>query len=340
MPKITPTFEASRSAMARGLRNGIACGTTELHVLRPRESLNTRFLFYLTHSRRFLAEGTGAMQGVAGQKRVPEFVLAEHQIDVPSLKEQKRIADFLDRETARIDTLISQKRRLIQLSEERLRASITGSTELPDAPRAPLGRFIARIDQGYSPVCDADPASDGWGVLKLSAVHKGQFRPHENKAMRREEAVHEEYRLSARDVLVSRANTPELVGDVCLVSNDPGRVLLPDLIYRIQLRTGLDPRFLVYVMLSAEARRFIESVARGSSQSMVKLRGEDLRSLVIPLPSHREQQRIADHLDSLTSWRDRLVRLVENQIGVLGEHRQALITAAVTAQLDLSDEAA
>jgi type I restriction enzyme S subunit len=259
---------------------------------------------------------------------------------LPPTEDQERIADVLDRETARIDGLISQKRRLIELADERIGSAISALTGVPLAPRVSLGRFVARIDQGYSPVCDAEPADIGWGVLKLSAVHKGRFRPSENKAMRLGEPIRTEYRLKADDVLVTRANTPELVGDACLVPSDPGLVLLPDLIYRIRLRDGLEPRFLVYALLSAHTRGVIERTARGSSQSMVKLRADDLLSLLVPLPSRAEQRKVADDLDDLLAWKVKIAELVTKQIGTLQEHHQALITAAVTGQIDVPGAAA
>jgi type I restriction enzyme S subunit len=248
---------------------------------------------------------------------------------------------FLDRETARIDGLISRKRELRRLIEERLRVAISAMTSLPATARSPLGRYVASIDQGASPVCDAGPAGDTeWGVLKLSAVHRGIFRPGENKAMRPDEPIRREYLLATGDVLVTRANTPDLVGDCCVVKKDTGRILLPDLIFPIRLRSGLEPRFLVYVLLSDPVRGLIESVARGSSQSMVKLRGEDLTALPIPVPGENVQRHIADQLDSLASWTERVTIVLDKQVTALREHRQALITAAVTGQIEVTGKVA
>lgn len=71
--KITPCFENGKGALAKDLTNGIAFGTTELHVLRARENIDPVFLFYLTISNAFRDMGEAHMYGAGGQKRVPEL---------------------------------------------------------------------------------------------------------------------------------------------------------------------------------------------------------------------------------------------------------------------------
>src|SRR5581483_10117029 len=85
VPKITPTFEADRAAMASGLRNRVGCGTTELHVLRALSGTLPRFLYYLVRSRPFLGFGAAEMQGVAGQKRVPDEYIRDAKVALPPL---------------------------------------------------------------------------------------------------------------------------------------------------------------------------------------------------------------------------------------------------------------
>lgn len=77
--KITPCFENGKGALAKGLKNGIAFGTTELHVLRVRENLDPSFLFYLTISEAFRDMGEAHMYGAGGQKRVPELFIKDLQ---------------------------------------------------------------------------------------------------------------------------------------------------------------------------------------------------------------------------------------------------------------------
>lgn len=106
LAKITPCFENGKGALAAGLTNGVAFGTTELHVLRANPELDRGYLFYLTIARPFRKLGEAEMFGAGGQKRVPESFIKDFRTPLPPLGEQRTIAAFLDRETARIDALI------------------------------------------------------------------------------------------------------------------------------------------------------------------------------------------------------------------------------------------
>ncbi len=99
--KITPCFENGKGAIAENLRNGIGFGTTELHVLRSGSELDRRFLFYLTASFAFRQPGEAWMYGAGGQKRVPDDFVLNFRSGFPPQPEQRAIAEFLDRETAR-----------------------------------------------------------------------------------------------------------------------------------------------------------------------------------------------------------------------------------------------
>ena len=94
--KITPCFENGKGSLAGGLVNGIAFGTTELHVMRCRPELDKRFAFYLTLTDSFRRLGEAEMYGAGGQKRVPESFITNLKHPIPPLPEQRAIAAFLD----------------------------------------------------------------------------------------------------------------------------------------------------------------------------------------------------------------------------------------------------
>lgn len=135
--KITPCFENGKGALASSLTNGVAFGTTELHVLRPRTTVASRFLFYLTISDPFRKLGEAEMYGAGGQKRVPTEFVQDFRLPLPPIDEQAAIADYLDRETARIDTLAATVLRAIEgLSEYRtalITAAVTGQIDVTEA---------------------------------------------------------------------------------------------------------------------------------------------------------------------------------------------------------------
>jgi restriction endonuclease S subunit len=101
--KITPCFENGKGAIARGLKNGIAFGTTELHVMRSGESILPDYLFHLTMSHPFMCIGESEMYGAGGQKRVPETFLKDFRIGLPPLNEQRAIVDRIHKINRMLD---------------------------------------------------------------------------------------------------------------------------------------------------------------------------------------------------------------------------------------------
>ena len=202
-------------------------------------------------------------------------------------------------------------------------------------------RSIDRIEQGWSPVAEERLAGlDEWAVIKLSAVNKGTFVPDEHKALPADVAPDTRYEIHEGDFLLTRANTPDLVADVCIARGVRPKLMLCDLVYRLQLRSDrVSPTFLAYWLLSRVGRYQIEVDARGSSQSMVKVSQGHIRAWKLVLPPYDEQRAIAAFLDRETARCDALTAKVHNAIDRLKELRTALISAAVTGKIDVREEA-
>jgi type I restriction enzyme S subunit len=276
---------------------------------------------------------------------------------LPPEEEQRAIAAFLERETARIDGLLAKKERLIEVLQEKRAALITRAVTKGLDPSVPMKdsgcewlgqipthwhvlaarRLIRRIEQGWSPVADdRDAALDEWGVIKLSAVNRGRFLPGEHKALPADLAPDTRYEIRDGDFLLSRANTPELVGDVCTVRHARPRLMLCDLVYRLQLRTDrVASPYLAYWFLSRAGRYQIEVEARGASQSMVKVSQGLIRAWTVAFPPLAEQDAIVTFLDAETAKIDLLVAKVGEALNGLKELRTALISAAVTGKIDV-----
>jgi len=99
--KITPCMENGKTAIARGLKNGLACGSTEFHVLRPTNGLIAEYIWRYLRQMSFRAEAEAAMTGAVGQRRVPKPFLEDRNLPIPPLPEQRRIVAKLDRLSAR-----------------------------------------------------------------------------------------------------------------------------------------------------------------------------------------------------------------------------------------------
>ena len=91
--KITPCMENGKGAVAVGLRNGLGCGTTELHVLRPQGGIDPHYLYHFLHQESFRRAAESNFTGTAGQARVPTAFMKEAEISVAPLNEQRRIVE-------------------------------------------------------------------------------------------------------------------------------------------------------------------------------------------------------------------------------------------------------
>lgn len=295
----------------------------------------------------------------AAQPGISVEVIENLSIPVPPGPEQEAIANYLDRETARIDGLIAEKERMLALLEEKHTALISRVVTRgldPNAPLKPSGqewlgeipshwevrriKFVtAWLDQGSSPIAANTPAgADELGVLKLSAVSKGRFIREENKALRGVDDDEQLLALRKGDVLITRGNTPELVADVACVPEDEPNLLLPDLIYRLRVKDEeILPEYLTAFLTTTVARVQIRRDARGSSGSMVKVSQGHVSDWMTPLPPLPEQREIVNYLRRAEARSRSMTGAVSSSLSLISERRSALITAAVTGQIPLEE---
>ncbi len=113
--KITPCFENGKGAYVTNLTNGIGFGSTEFHVLRAKEGVSAKYIYYLTVMTEFRVRGEMNMQGSAGQKRVTTDYLKSLKLTVPiSFTEQNKIATVLTVSDQEIATLTQKLNHLKQ----------------------------------------------------------------------------------------------------------------------------------------------------------------------------------------------------------------------------------
>ncbi|WP_072698085.1 restriction endonuclease subunit S [Rhodococcus coprophilus] len=301
----------------------------------PRASMNSRYLTYALVAAgpelESLGRGTTFMELSATQ-------MAALEVPVPTLDEQRAIANYLDRETARIDTLIDEQQRLIKTLRERRRAIVEEAVAIVDTSGTRLKHMIRSVRQGWSPQCCSWPADgiETWAVLKAGAANGGRFRPMENKELPEDEIPRPEIVVSQGDLLVSRANTRELVGSAAVVEEDFPRLMLCDKLYAFTLdENRAEPQFVAAVLGSRRWRDLIELAATGTSHSMLNISQSDIVNLPMQLPSVDEQRRLKGYLRSETAKIDKLVAETERLIELARERRSALIAAAVTGQIGL-----
>jgi type I restriction enzyme S subunit len=179
---------------------------------------------------------------------------------------------------------------------------VLDTSGLPPLPKewcwVDLGSLIQRIEAGHSPKALGRPAlPHEAGVLKVSAVSWGEFLPEENKALLPDQPLDTSVTVSAGDLLISRANTAELVGAVVLAQDSHPNLMLSDKTLRlVPLGVGILKEYLLYSLRTRWVRKVFEEDATGTSDSMRNLSQEKIRSAPIALAPLEEQHEIAQRI--------------------------------------------
>lgn len=311
-------------------------------ALVPYEGNDARFLCYALIAAgpelESLGRGTTFVELSATQ-------MAAFEIPVWAIDQQRAISNYLYRETAQIDTLIAEQERLIALLRERrtaIASQALGESHIVATGRR-LKHYVQDVTQGWSPQAYPWPA-DGvasWGVLKAGAVNGGTFRPEENKELPDSEEPRPELAVKRGLLIISRANTRELLGSAAVVHNDYPRLMLCDKLYALTIDSDrADPDLIAAVLGTPRWRGLIEVQASGSSPSMQNISRDDILNLPMDLPERDKQDRLALEIATATAKIDELITETERFIELSRERRTALITAAVTGQIDVREGAA
>jgi type I restriction enzyme S subunit len=340
-----------------------ACFSNFMQRLRVSTSLDPRIGFYLLNS------PTGRQQSVVnsntttGLANLNGTVLGDIICAVPPGDEQRAIADFLDRETARLDTLVGKKRELIEKLKEKRTALISRTVtrglppdaaglnsrhklkpsgiewlgDIPERWKVMKVKFVARMESGHTP---SRSESSNWieeeCLIPWVSLNDTKFLRDNDfigdtavkiseEGMRNSSA----HLLPAGVVVFTRDATIGLTA----ITTCPAAV--SQHIIAWVPGSKITPKFL---MLSFKAmQQYLESLTFGSTLKTIGM--TDVRKLVTPIPAVAEQIAIADYLDRETAKLDRMMEKVEAAIEKLQEYRTALITAAVTGKIDVRNVA-
>lgn len=243
--------------------------------------------------------------------------------DEPASELLKRIAKEKSRLLAEGE--IKKQKPIIEISDELKEIDLPAGWEWTR-----LGSQVIESGAGWSPNCESRPREDDeWGVLKVSAVSWGVFRPEENKALPVNLNARPEYQVVEGDFLVSRANTTELVARSVVVENTLPRLMLSDKIIRLKLTSLCDRRYVNLVNSAPLARAYYSQVAGGTSSSMKNVSREQMLNLPLALPPLAEQHRIVAKFDQLMTLCDQLKALLNQARQIQVQLADALVEQAV-----------
>lgn len=332
MPKITPTFEAGRVFVADDLPTSAGLATTEVHVLRPRE-IEPRYLAYFLRTQPVLSEGETVLQGVGNLRRVTAEWVSTLSIPVDNVSDQARIADYLDRETATIDALIEKQNALLLLLRERRSQLPTRVLSDVAGTRMQLRHVVGDItDCPHWTPEQAD--SFEYAAVRSGSIRNGTYRHSVSVPVDQETFIARHgTKVVPGNVLFAR-EAP--AGEACLVPDD-FQLCLGQRIVLIECHSRkLLPELVVANIYTRGVQDYFANASFGST--VVNVRLPVLRATRVIVPPLNEQREIADHLDRETAKIDTLIAKAERFIELAQERRAALITAAVTGQIEIPTE--
>jgi type I restriction enzyme S subunit len=275
-----------------------------------------------------------ANTNIYGAKLLNSSLIKSAPIALPPLPEQRAIADYLDRETAQIDTLIEEQEKLLVLARERFRAvarrALTPGSDwdrvrIKHIGTTSLGKMLdgGRAkrdgDRTVPYVRAADVLADG--SINLGDLNEMPFSEPELAALD----------LRTNDILLIEGGAT--VGRPGFLRQDTPGIAFQKTVNRLRVEPGADPRFVYWALEQLYESNYYAN--HFGSVSFVHLTGEKLREIPVALPPLERQRELATEIDRAQAILRLLVTEAESFIELSRERRAALITAAVTGQIDV-----
>ncbi|WP_269512526.1 restriction endonuclease subunit S [Acinetobacter baumannii] len=309
-----------------------------------------RFVYYYLSSNFYKVALEGNAKSTVDSLRLPQFL--NFAFSLPTIKEQDWIVDFLDHETAKIDTLIAKQEKLIELLKEKRQAVISHAVTKGLNPNVPMKNsgvewlgevpehwVIPRLKQlikygssiSYGIVQPGDALDEGIPFIQTTNISKGSFELQDfQKTSVAIESNYPRSRLEGGEVILGiRAS----IGAAFVVPMSFKGVNLSRGIARIIPNALLKSDFLVWYFKSNAVDQYWGLSKQGSTFSEVSI--ETVRELSVVVPPIDEQEKISEFLSFELGKLERLISSAENQKLLLLERRTALISAAVTGKIDI-----
>jgi type I restriction enzyme, S subunit len=315
---------------------------------RPRKGVYPLFLAYQLHSPVLRSQIQSQVKGIKVFS-ISQAILKSIKCWLPSDEEQTLIASFLDRETSKIDSLVGEQRRLIELLKEKRQAVISHAVTKglnPHAPLKPSGiewlgdvpehwevRRLKHISPSMTVGIVVNPstfvAEEGYPFIYGGDIREGVIDWKNARCIDAESsAANAKTQLRAGDLLTVRVGAPGVTAVVPVEceSGNCASVML--------IRQGeFNSYWLCYAMNTRIVRFQVEVVQYGAAQEQFNI--SHAVNFWAPTPPRIEQDEITDYLDDATTALDALTAEAERGIELLQERRTALISAAVTGKIDV-----
>lgn len=314
-------------------------------ALVPRTTADARFFGYQLEARKsdLQAEGLGTTFLELSSDKLAAF-----RVHVPPADDQRRIADFLDAETAKIDSYVNLHERLISALHEKTSATIESlllyghgqpseashSDPAPFPSRFPIGRLknvASRVDVGIAEAATHAYVTDGVPLIRSTNIRANYLETHD--------LLHVATWFAERN-----RSKYAFTGDILTVRTGNAGVsaVIPQELNRSQtftqlittLKDGNSAEYFCHFLNSRVCRQYFDIVSWGSAQKNISV--PLLADTPVPIPPIKVQRKISESVEHLSEMNASLISKAEKARRLASERRQALITAAVTGQFDVS----
>jgi type I restriction enzyme S subunit len=308
-------------------------------ALKP--SVHPKYIHYLLRSDLYIAMYAAASKGIRpNQWDLPYDEFRRLPVLLPPMEEQRRIADFLDDQVARIDDLLRARQAQFARTMEILDSlwDARASRALSAGPAVPLGRVLVSICDGPfgSSLTSGHYTDEGVRVIRLGNIGTFSFRD-QDKAY-----IDPGY---AQELVAHATRTGDLVmaglgdeswplGRCTVVPEGVAPAIVKADCYRIRLDSRVSHEFAAWYLSSPPARAQFALLARGSTRA--RLNTGLARQAQLPLVSLAEQDALVREFGREAEGTHEMQDLLDSAAGRLAEYKRSLITAAVTGELDVT----
>ena len=318
-------------------------------IARPHNANSSRFYAYLFDSKEFRSQIQLAVKGVKVFS-ITQAMLRSADAWLPSTDEQVKIANFLDHETAKIDSLIAKQEKLIELLKEKRQAMISHAVTKglnPDVAMKDSGvEWLGQVPEHWTVsklkhfvnVVDckhitAEFFDEGIPLASIGEV-KGWKVNLSNAKLTNEkyyqELIDGNRKPQVGDIIYTRNAT---VGEASLVHAELPKFALGQDVCLIHIIQKLSSEYLLHFLKSEIIKIQLNSAMVGSTFKRINV--DDIRNYVIVIPPIEEQECILKDLDQKIEKYDSLINFAVKQIQLMQERRTALISSAVTGKIDV-----
>lgn len=309
--------------------------STAYFVLRPKKGIDHRYIFYWLFSKKFM-EQMEVLQKGASYPAVTDAEVKAQLIPLPQLSEQRRIVAILDEAFAGIAAAKEKAEQNLknakEVFENHLQFIFTRCSK--DWKKTTLEKVLdIQPQNGWSPPSE-NHADCGTPVLTLSSVTGFIFKPDKIKFTSANTNLSKKYWVKNGDFLMTRSNTPELVGHVAIAHGIEKPTIYPDLIMRmIPNQEYMVNEFLYYQMRSPVLRKEITGRAQGANPTMKKISNKSAKTLPIFAPSVKIQKKIVEEVKSLSAETSLLESIYQQKLSNLEELKKSLLQQAFSGAL-------